>query len=195
MNSTIDYYNNHAEPYYRTTINADLGEARRRFAAYLADKATVIDVGCGSGRDVLEFRNMGFDAIGLDASEELVELARKRLGIPIICTDMSRWIADEPFDGIWCCASLMHLNETDCEKFFANLEYNLKSGGVIYISVKSGVETGLDDSGRYIRNFTEEDIREIANSVEGLRIVELWHTRDTLSRKGFKWLNVIFIKG
>ncbi len=193
MNGTIDYYNSHADDYYQATAGADLDETRKRFAAYLPTEARIIDMGCGSGRDVLAFRNMGINAVGLDASEKLVKLAKERLKIPAIAADMSVWIADDPYDGIWCCASLMHLNNEDCRIFFSNLKYNLKPGGVMYVSVKSGIETGIDASGRYMKNFTEEDVKELADMEEGFKIAELWYTEDTLSRRGFKWLNVIVI--
>ena len=191
MKSTIDYYNTHADEYYQSTVAADLDAARKKFAAYLQPEARIIDVGCGSGRDVLAFRDMGFNAEGIDASEELVRLATERLGITANVADMSDWIADEAYDGIWCCASLMHLSEEDCEKFFSNLKYNLRRGGVLYISVKTGIETGTDAAGRYLRNFNEEDIRELINKTAGLRLSELWYTDDTLSRRDFRWLNVI----
>ena len=134
---------------------------------------------------------MGFNAEGIDASEELVRLATERLGITANVADMSDWIADEAYNGIWCCASLMHLNEEDCERFFSNLKYNLRTGGVLYISVKTGIETGTDAAGRYLRNFNEEDIRDLINKAAGLRLSELWYTDDTLSRRDFRWLNVI----
>ena len=194
MNGTIDYYNSHANEYYRTTVDADLDTGRKKFAAYLPAGARVIDMGCGSGRDVLAFREMGFDAAGLDASEELVRLAKERLGIPVFTADLAEWISGSPYDGIWCCAVLMHLEEEGCRRFFANLKYNLKSGGVLYISVKSGIETGIDSAGRYMRNFTEEDIYELVGSVEGLEIKELWYSADTLSRNDFRWLNIIAVK-
>lgn len=65
---------------------------------------------------------------------------------------MEDWIAGEPFDGIWCCASLLHLTEEHCDCFLTNLKHNLKSGGVIFISVKTGIETGCDER---IRTFRE----------------------------------------
>ena len=84
--------------------------------------------------------------------------------------------------------------KADCRRLFTNLKYNLKPGGVIYISVKSGIETGIDSAGRYMRNFTEEDIYELAGSVEGLEITELWYSADTLSRNDFRWLNILAVK-
>lgn len=191
MKSTIDYYNTHAEEYYQSTVTADLDAARKKFAEYLKPEARIIDVGCGSGRDVVAFRDMGFNAEGIDASEALVRLATEKLGITANVADMSDWIADEAYDGIWCCASLMHLNEEDYERFFSNLKYNLRTGGALYISVKTGIETGTDAAGRYLRNFNEEDIRDLINKAAGLRLSELWYTDDTLSRRDFRWLNVI----
>lgn len=191
MNRTIDYYNNNAEQYYQTTITADLDSARKKFASYLPAGASVIDIGCGSGRDVLAFNDMGFNAVGLDASDELVELARERLGINVVVASMSSWRSYKSYDGIWCCASLMHLDDAECKQFFANLDCNLKSRGVLYISVKSGISTGIDEVGRYMRNFTEEEIREMVDIVPGLLIKELWYTEDSLQRNDFRWMNVI----
>ena len=191
MNSTIDYYNIHADDYYWTTVGVDLDATRRRFAAYLPAEARIIDLGCGSGRDVLAFRNMGFNAVGLDAAEELVKLAKERLEIPAIVEDMADWTADKPYDGIWCCASLMHLNDEDCRRFFSNLSYNLKIGGALYISVRSGIVTGTDDDGRYMKNFREEDMQDLIDRVKGLGISELWYSEDALSGRDFRWLNLI----
>ena len=191
MSTTIDYYNEQADSYYQNTVNVDLDTTRRRFAAYLPAGAKVIDIGCGSGRDVFAFSNLGYNTIGLDASEELVKLAAKRLDVKVFRADMSAWISGEPFDGIWCCASLMHLSDDECKRFFKNLQYNLKIGGTFYMSVKSGISTGIDEAGRYMRNFTEEEIRELVDSVPGLLIRELWYTEDTLQRSNFRWLNVI----
>ena len=194
MNKTIDYYNQNADSYYRTTVGTDLDATRKRFAKYLPTEARVIDIGCGSGRDVLAFSDMGFDAAGLDASEELVGLAKERLGVKAFAADMSTWIASEPYDGIWCCASVMHLDDEECKRFFENLQYNLKPKGAIYISVKSGIETGEDAAGRYLMDFTREDIEGLVNAVRGLRIREFWYTEDTLKRRDFKWMNIIAVR-
>ena len=88
----------------------------------------------------------------------------------------------------------MHLTDDEYRRFFANLQYNLCASGAIYISVKSGIETGPDNSGRYMRNFTEEELRKLICTVSGLEVKELWYTDDTLSRRDFRWLNVIAVK-
>lgn len=189
MKETIDYYNTHADWYYWTTVAVDVDKMRIKFASYLPPEASIIDMGCGSGRDVMAFSNMGHRAIGLDASEKMVELARERLEIQAITADMSSWTAGEPYDGIWCCASLIHLNEKEKERFFRNLQYNLKKGGIIYLSVKEGIETGFDKEGRYNSNCTEEELRNYLEDA-GCWILETISTNDALGRTGTRWINV-----
>lgn len=190
MRSTIDYYNRIADSYYWTTVGIDMSKLRNAFAAYLPAEARVIDLGCGSGRDVMAFGDMGHEASGLDASKELVELAKERLEVKASVGDMVTWRASEPYDGIWCCASLIHLNEEEKKRFFGNLQYNLKPGGVIYISVKEGIETGTDEEGVYTSNCTAEELKSFLNGA-GCEILETVVTEDAMGRPGVKWLNVI----
>lgn len=190
MRSTIDYYNRIADSYYWTTVGIDMSKLRNAFAAYLPAEARVIDLGCGSGRDVMAFGDMGHEASGLDASKELVELAKERLEVKASVGDMVTWRASEPYDGIWCCASLIHLNEEEKKRFFGNLQYNLKPGGVIYISVKEGIETGTDEEGVYTSNCTTEELKSFLNGA-GCEILETVVTEDAMGRPGVKWLNVI----
>lgn len=194
MNETICYYDNNAEKYYQNTIGANVNEVMKRFLTYLPEGGTIVDAGCGSGRDVKAFRDMGYIATGIDASSELVNLARQRLGINVTLADMSRWIADVPADGIWCCASLMHLSDERIKDFLINTKYNLKPGGSLFISVKTGVETGIDYEGRYIRNFTEEELRTFIHDIKHLDIMECWYNEDALMRDSFRWLNIIVVR-
>lgn len=190
MKSTIDFYNRNADSYYWNTVGIDMSKLRNAFAAYLPAEARVMDLGCGSGRDVMAFCDMGHDAAGLDASKELVELAKERLEINASVGDMSTWKAGEPYDGIWCCASLIHLNDEEKKRFFGNLERNLKPGGVIYISVKDGIGTGVDEEGVYTSNCTLEELKGYLAGA-GCDILETVATEDAMGRPGVKWLNVI----
>lgn len=193
MNATIDYYNDHAEEYFAGTAGVDLAGLYERFLAQVPCGGRIMDLGCGSGRDVRWFRDHGYDARGLDASAELVRIARDNFGILVECGLIEDWIADEPFDGIWCCASLMHMDDASIAGFAGNLKHNLRPGGVLYLSVKSGVETGSDERGRYFRDFTEDDIRRLAE-MSGMTVGEIWYTEDKLARNNFKWLNGLMIR-
>ena len=153
----------------------------------------IIDVGCGSGRDAAAFREMGYEVRGLDASEELARVAAERFGIDVDVCDMASWVAEEPFDGVWCCASLLHLDDDGVERFFQNLTGNVTDGGAVFVSVKTGIETGYDDKGRFMRNFTEDEICGLMEEA-GFTVKEVWYTDDGLGRSDVKWVNVIALK-
>ncbi|MBQ9272861.1 MAG: class I SAM-dependent methyltransferase [Mogibacterium sp.] len=189
MKSTIDYYDKNADSYYWATVAVDLNALRQKFASYLPAEASVIDMGCGSGRDVMAFENMGHRAVGLDASKELVKLAQERLEVKAFTGDMSTYRAAEPYDGIWCCASVIHLNDEEKAKFFRNLERNLRPGGAIFISVKVGIETGVDKDGRYYSNCSEAELRDYLESA-GCEVTDVVRTEDAMGRPGSMWLNV-----
>ena len=188
-NKTTEYYNNNAETYFDKTVEGDFSELRERFASRLKAGSRIIDVGCGSGRDVAAFREMGFDAVGLDSSEKLAALAERKLGVKVIVSDMSTWVADEPYDGMWCFASLLHLSDKDIDLFFKNINSNLKNGGIIFISVKEGIITGFDNEGRYMRNFSEKELLLRLKSA-GLDTIEVDRSVDQFGRDGFNWLNI-----
>ena len=191
MNRTVEYYNNTAKEYFDSTSQVDLENLYERFLAYIPAGGSIMDLGCGSGRDVKWFRDHGYDAYGLDASEKLVKIACEKLQIPIELSTIEEWVADDPYDGIWCCASIMHLDDEAIEQFFSNLKDNLKPDGVLFMSVKSGIETGIDRYGRYFRDFEEDDIDELLARYPGLELKELWYTEDAFHRNDFRWLNVL----
>lgn len=188
--STIDYYNRNADRYYWNTVGVDMSVFRIKFASYLPNEASVIDMGCGSGRDVMAFSDMGHSAVGLDAAKELLKLAEERLGIKTVYADMSEYKAASPYDGMWCCASLIHLNDEEKARFFRNLDRNLKPGGVLFISVKEGIETGRDSDGVYTSNCTWEELKSYLESA-GCGMLEDRVTTDAMGRSGVKWLNVL----
>lgn len=189
MNETIDYYNQNAEQYYQSTVDVDFEQLRKKFVSYLPEHAWIIDLGCGSGRDVKAFCDLGYQAVGLDASEGLVRIAQEKLGVEVVVDSMATWKADEPFDGIWCCAALLHLNESDADQFFSNLQHNLKPGGILFLSVKEGIRTGSDEKGRFMQNYTEGDLRRKIEQA-GLSIIAIERSVDKLGRDDFAWLNV-----
>ena len=190
MNSTIEYYNKHAEEYFRITAQVELFQLYERFLEFIPAGGRIMDLG-GSGRDIKWFRDHGYDAYGLDASEELVKVVKEQLCLPIEIGNIEDWITDEPFDGIWCCASLIHLKEEAVLSFFSNLNNNLKRGGVLFMSVKSGIETGTDETGRFFLDYNEATIKRMVQCNEALTLQQMWYTEDKMKRNTFRWLNAI----
>lgn len=207
MNSTIDFYNNNADNYYEQTASVDFSDLYERFLKYIPEGGRIMDVGCGSGRDAGAFCRMGFRAEGLDAAEELAALAGEKQGINVTVCNMEDWITDRPYDGIWCCAVLVHLEDGQIKKFFNNLRYNLAEGGVLFVSVKArdGNCDGYDSKGRYMRYFERAELRGFVEEVNGnsygavkavseesarLKILEEWESEDGMDR-AVRWLNLI----
>ena len=194
MNGTINDYDEHALQYFDRTSQVDLAALYKEFLKYIPAGGRIMDLGCGSGRDVKWFRDHGYDAHGLDASEELVKIACNQLDIPVEAGLIEEWIADETFDGIWCCASLMHLDDISFDRFLSNLRFNLRPGGALFISVKEGIESGVSEDGRYFRDFNEETLKAFLSHYRDLRLEKVWYTKDKLQRESFRWLNAIITK-
>lgn len=194
MNGTIHYYDEHASQYFDSTSQVDLAMLYKEFLEYIPIGGRIMDLGCGSGRDVKWFRDHGYDAYGLDASEELVKKARNQLDIPVDTGLIEEWVAAETFDGIWCCASLMHLDDMSFDRFLSNLRFNLRPGGALFISVKEGIESGVSEDGRYFRDFNEETLKAFLSHYRDLRLEKVWYTKDKLQRESFRWLNAIIKK-
>ena len=68
---SIEYYNKYAAKVYEDTVDADMSEIMGEFLGLLEEGDTILDLGCGSGRDSLIMYDMGYDVTPLDASEEM----------------------------------------------------------------------------------------------------------------------------
>ena len=96
------------------------------------------------------------------------------------------------------CGSLLHLTEDKCDRFLTNLKRNLKPGGVIFISVKTGIETGCDEKGRYMQNYTESSLNALLTEQNQngneLKVIDTWLTKDSMNRE-VEWINMLVMKG
>lgn len=164
-----------------------MAAAYRRFLKYVPDGGSIADLGCGSGRDSLWFRQHGYEVSALDASPEMCRLAAAYAGVKVQCCTLQDWQPAEKYDGLWACASLLHLREQEIYDFFARKKRCLKPGGVIFASLKTAVSTGNDGNGRYFCNFTEAMLQRILRENADLRLLELWHAGDGLGRD-VKWI-------
>lgn len=191
MQTTIDYYNRNAQAYYDRTVSADMSAVLERFAKHVRPGGCIIDIGCGSGRDVQYFRNAGFKVEGIDASEELCILAREATGVTITCATIQDWTPAHAYDGIWANASLLHLTMEEIQLFTARLPELLAEHGVAYMSFKSGIPTGVDAEGRFFTDMMHADLREMVDATPDLTILDAWESSDALNRDGFTWVNMI----
>ena len=188
---TLDYYDQNAEAFASGTLSADMTDARSRFSANLPPKGIILDFGCGSGRDTKAFLDAGFRVDAVDGSAELCALASEYTGIQVRQMLFNQLDACDRYDGIWACASILHLPQMELADMIGKIENALKVGGVLYASFKYGNFEGMRN-GRCFTDFTEESLRKFWSLVTSLRIFDLWITEDVRpERKDEKWINLL----
>jgi len=192
--NTITYYNQNAQSFTAATISVDFTATQTRFTGYLSQGATILDFGCGSGRDTKHFLNQGFRVEAIDGSEELCKLASEYTGIPVKRMLFQELGAVEQYDGIWACSSILHLPAEELKSVLGKMAMAVKPQGIIYISFKYGNFAG-ERNGRYFTDMTESSFAALMQDIAALTTEEQWITSDVrLGRGEEKWLNVILRK-
>ncbi len=191
MNKTLDYYNNNAKAFAENTSNIVFSEIQDTFLAGLKNGASVLDFGCGSGRDTCYFLKKGYKVTALDGSAELCRIAEEKTGNPVIQMDFNDFDEQDRYDGIWACSSILHLSRQELKQVLVYMEQALHKGGIIYTSFKYSEFEGMRN-GRYFTDFTEDSFRAFISEIEQLTVEKLWVTRDVRpGRRDERWLNVI----
>ena len=186
-----NYYESNAERYAAETFFADMSEQYQRFLPLLKKGAKILDVGSGSGRDACYFQKHGYQVTALEPSKNLCREIRKVFSGEIECSDIQDYRPAERYDGIWACASLIHLQEEEILCFFKKIDMYLNDNGIVYVSGKSGISTGEVEDGRFFLEFTEQLVEKILTVNKQLQLEQLWYTEDVSGRRGFRWLNVV----
>ncbi len=169
-------------------------ETSDRFINYLPESAEILDLGCGSGRDSLYFIEKGFDVTAVDGSKELCELASIHIGQDVLNLQFNELDFQEVFDGVWACASLLHITSTELEDVLDRIVKSLKSGGVLYMSFKHGEFSGFRN-GRYFNDYKTKPMKELISKFDELELIEIWKTPDIRAdRSNENWLNVLVKK-
>ena len=194
MDSTIDYYDKNAYQFAQDTISADVTQIQDIFLGKLHSGDYILDFGCGSGRDTKYFLERGFQVDAIDGSEELCKIASEYTGILVKHMLFEELAEIEKYDGIWACASILHLSKNDLKNVFKIMTTAIKNGGIIYTSFKYGDFEGVRN-GRYFTDFTYETFKDYLQGIPGLMIDEHWITEDVRPGRGEeKWLNLILRK-
>ncbi|WP_435928919.1 class I SAM-dependent methyltransferase [Dryocola sp. BD613] len=188
-----DYYQHHAQTFFDGTVNVDMSSLYESFTRHLPPGARVLDAGCGSGRDAKAFHEMGYQVEAFDASSEMVALARKHTGLPVQQKTFAEVAAQQMYDGIWCCASLLHVPASELPEVMQKLAHALKPGGVWYVSFKYG-DGEREKDGRRFTDMNEASFKALLQCVPEIKITELWTTEDKRPGRDEMWLNAVLDK-
>lgn len=190
MDKNIEYYNTNAASFVAGTQNVDMSLWRDKFESYIPDGSRVLDAGCGSGRDSKAFIQHGFSVVAFDASEEMCKAASELIGQEVWQMKFQEIAFEKAFDGIWACASLLHVPYEELPDVMNKLHKALKDNGALYVSFKYGEGT-KQRGDRTFSDFTETTVEKLLNEA-GFEAIECGITGDV--RKGRadeKWVNVI----
>lgn len=197
LRETLEYYEHNAGRFVQDTGEARMEEVQRRFLSYIPAGGRIIDLGCGSGRDALAFSQAGYEVLCVDGSPAMCAAARARTGLPaerVICATFGNFVPREKVEGVFACASLLHLHREELVPVIRKYAGILVPGGCFYLSFKYGTFSGMRN-GRYFTDLTEESLAEILSAVPGLRPAEVFVTADVRPGRGQeRWLNALCVR-
>ncbi len=193
--TTIEYYNQRSEQFTSTTVDLEFSDIQDRFLKYLPEGSLILDYGCGAGRDSRYFIQKGYSVEAIDGSAEMVRIASKTAGIPVKQMLFGDLEETEKYDGIWACASILHVPFAQMADIYVRMHRALKENGILYVSYKYGDFEGLRND-RYFTDFTEEKFAAFLKTVPALTVLEQWVSSDARpGRSEEKWLNAVLRKG
>ena len=194
MSNTLNYYNENAKSFIEGTVNVDFVKVQDIFLQLLPSRGTILDFGCGSGRDTKYFLEHGYKVDAIDGSIELCKFASVYTGINVKHKLFHELTDAEKYDGIWACASILHVKKTELSEILQKMCNATKNNGIIYVSFKYGNFEG-ERNGRYFTDMTEESMSELLAYIPELKVEKQWITGDVREGRGDeRWLNMILRK-
>lgn len=193
MTSELNYYDIHASKFLESTFNVDMDNLYQSFLRYLADDASILDLGCGSGRDALAFKSKGYDVTATDSSKVLIEKAKEHTGIHIRLESFYELSDLNRYDGIWACASLLHCERNRLDEVLDKILNALKVNGICYMSFKYGAGDRYID-GRQFTDMDELQTQSLLRKFNNVLLLQQWITVDKRPDQNCDWLNIIIRK-
>ncbi|WP_370286614.1 class I SAM-dependent methyltransferase [Pseudooceanicola nanhaiensis] len=192
------FYDTNAEKFLQDTQNVDMSSLRDRFLAAVpktyTGSARILDAGTGSGRDARSFHLAGYQTEAFDSSPSMVRAATAFSDLRVRQMRFEDFEWEHPFEGIWACASLLHVARGDLSEVMRRLADHLVSAGALYASFKIG-DGERQEAARHFTDMTEESFAALLDECPSLRQVETWRTEDRRpDRKDDLWLNALMRK-
>jgi len=171
---TLEYYNNRAAAFWEGTRDHDVSQNIDALLRHIEGQApfTILDFGCGPGRDLRTFAELGHVAIGLEGSSQFVAMAREQGSEVWEQNFLSLDLPDNRFDGIFANASLFHVPSQELPRILKELWAALKPCGVLFSSNPRGNNSEGWNNGRYGAYHELESWRQF---MIGTGFIELTH--------------------
>jgi len=160
---TLDHYEQRAEDFWQGTRDHDVAQniAALLNAIEVEPPFTILDFGCGPGRDLKVFAGLGHVAVGLDGAARFVAMARDYSGCEVWQQDFFKLdLPDIYFDGVFANATLFHVPRQELPRVLRELFATLKPGGVLFSSISRGENEEGWSRGRYGAHYNLETWRQ-----------------------------------
>ena len=197
---TIEYYRSNSNEVYERFESVE-GGVSEYFETAFEKGSSVLDIGCGSGRDVKTLLKKGYNAYGIDPCSELIDIIKTKNpdlserfftgNLP----DGLRKIDERKFDGVLCTAVLMHIPDKDLLDSVYAIKNILNKNGKVLVSIPHSRGDMEDDErdtkGRLMKIRDPWDLRLLFERV-GFETLQYWTSDDSLKRKGTQWTTFLF---
>lgn len=194
IDQTIEYYEKNASAFIKSTIDVDASDLYWQFEELLTPGSRILDLGSGSGRDSKYFAGKGYDVVALDPSPAMCAQTKALVNIPVYELKAEEMQFSNEFDGVWACASLLHVPRDKQENVLHRIATALKDKGVIYASWKYGTQDRVVEGRRFF-DMNELLLCEMIRRVSELHIIKVWTTKDIRSEIQTQiWLNALLHK-
>lgn len=191
---TLRYYDDHAEEFWRNTRDHDVSQNHAALLDAIEGDApfSILDFGCGPGRDLIHFQSLGHEAVGLDGSGELAALARRNSGAEVLVQDfLALDLPAQRFDGIFANASLFHVPRESLPRVLSDLHEALKPGGVLFCSNPRGQnQEGM--SGSRFGSYHDYDSWSGYVTAAGFVQIRHYYRPEGLPREQQPWLATVW---
>lgn len=194
---TLDHYNRNAESFWEGTRDHDVSQNIAALLRHIeaAPPFTILDLGCGPGRDLVAFTKLGHTAIGVEGAERLADMARETSGCEVWCQDfLALELPPGRFDGVFANASLFHVPRQELPRVLRVLHAALKEGGVLFSSNPRGQNEEGWNRGRYGSYHDLEAWRGYLAGA-GFEEIEHYYRPPGLPREQQPWLATVSRKG
>ena len=193
---TLAHYEGRAAQFWEGTRDHDVSQNIDALLRHMRGTAplSILDFGCGPGRDLAAFRAMGHAPIGLEGSQSLAAMAREHSGCEVWEQDfLALDLPDARFDGIFANASLFHVPSRELPRVLKELHAALKPGGVLFASNPRGDNEEGWNRGRYGAYHDLESWRAFVLAA-GFTDLEHYYRPPGLPREQQPWLATVWRK-
>lgn len=161
-------YESSAFDYTKNVEDLHPHKEAERFLSLIPSGGTIIDIGCGSGRDASKFSERGFQVTGIDFSPTMIEIAKSKAPKATFkIIDMQSLKLRDTFDAAWANASLLHIPKIHLPKVLGNICSILNDNGLFYIKMKQGghegieIDTRYDNLPKFYSYFEENELKQL----------------------------------